>query len=65
MGEDQHAELLAVISNSKGLVMLSGYPSDLYDRRLRDWHRHEFTLPNQAAGGKHKRQMTEVVWCNF
>jgi DNA adenine methylase len=37
----------------------------LYDRRLCDWTRHEFSLPNQAAGGKQKRRMVEVVWCNF
>jgi hypothetical protein len=45
--------------------MVSGYRSDLYDRRLSDWTRHEFDLPNQAAGGPEKRRMTEVVWCNF
>jgi DNA adenine methylase len=65
MGEGQHNELLTVIGASKGRVMLSGYHSELYERRLRDWTRHEFALPNQAAGGKQKRQMTEVVWCNF
>ncbi len=65
MSEEQHAELLDVIRECAGHVMLSGYPSELYDRRLADWKRHEFALPNQAAGGKQKRQMTEVVWCNF
>ena len=42
-----------------------GYPSELYDRALHDWTRHPFDLPNQAAGGRRKRRMTEVVWCNF
>ena len=65
MGPDHHAELLEVICACKGRVMLSGYPSELYDRRLHDWKRYEFVLPNQAAGGKTKRRMTEVVWCNF
>jgi DNA adenine methylase len=65
MGVDQHGKLLEVIGGCKGRVMLSGYPSEMYDRRLRNWTRHEFALPNQAAGGKKKRRMIEVVWCNF
>jgi DNA adenine methylase len=61
----QHETLLETILECKGRVMLSGYRSELYDRRLGHWMRHEFTLPNQAAGGKQKRRMVEVVWCNF
>jgi len=61
----QHEVLLETIRQCKGRVMLSGYRSELYDRRLRDWTQHEFTLPNQAASGKQKRRMVEVVWCNF
>ncbi len=61
----QHETLLETILACQGRVMLSGYRSHLYDWRLRDWTRHEFTLPNQAAGGKQKRMMVEVVWCNF
>lgn len=65
MATSQHADLLATIAACQGKVMLSGYPSALYDRELASWNRHQFKLPNQAAGGKSKRQMTEVVWCNF
>ena len=45
--------------------MLSGYPSELYDRELSKWNRHEILAPNNAAGGKTKRKMTEVVWINY
>ncbi len=65
MRTEQHAELLSAIEKCSGKVMLSGYRSGLYDKGLRGWTRHEFTLPNQAAGGKQKRRMTEVIWCNF
>jgi DNA adenine methylase len=65
MSPEQHERLLETILTCKGRVMLSGYRSELYDRRLSDWTRHEFSLPNQAAGGKQKRRMIEVVWCNF
>jgi DNA adenine methylase len=65
MTANDHADLLATVRRCQGRVMLSGYRSEMYDRELSDWQRHEFVLPNQAAGGKSKRRMTEVVWCNF
>jgi DNA adenine methylase len=65
MTDQQHLDLLKTVRGCTSKVMLSGYPSELYDGELQDWRRHEFELPNQAAGGKEKRRMTEVVWCNF
>jgi DNA adenine methylase len=65
MTEPEHRELLATLVACKGKVMLSGYPSGLYDSLLKDWNRHDFDLPNNAAGGETKRRMTEVLWCNF
>jgi DNA adenine methylase len=60
-----HRELLKVLLDCRGKVMLSGYRSALYDRALAGWTRHDFDLPNHAAGGEVKRRMTECVWCNF
>lgn len=65
MTAEQHEELLATIKGLQGKVLLSGYPSELYDKGLKGWHRHEFDLPNNAAGDIAKRRMTECVWCNF
>ena len=65
MTADQHGELLDAVLACEGRVMLSGYPSELYDRRLRGWTRHTFPSPNHAAGGASKRRMAECVWCNF
>ncbi|HET6575907.1 MAG TPA: DNA adenine methylase [Fimbriiglobus sp.] len=65
MSAGDHRELLATIRDRAGRVMLSGYPSDLYERELSGWVRHDFELPNNAAGGNSKRRMTESVWCNF
>ena len=61
----EHEELLATLLQCKGKVMPSGYPSALYDSALGKWNRHDFELPNNAAGGETKRRMTEVLWCNF
>lgn len=65
MSKSDHSQLLATLKECSGKVMLSGYPSQLYDRTLRDWNRHTFDLPNNSAGGKTKNRATEVVWCNF
>lgn len=65
MTEADHHELLDVLRGVKGKVILSGYASELYDHKLHDWSRHAFEVPNNAAGGRKKRRMTEVVWSNF
>jgi site-specific DNA-adenine methylase len=65
MSTADHREFLDTIRAAQGKVLVSGYPSELYDTALSAWSRHSFDLPNQAAGGKSKRRMTEVVWCNF
>jgi DNA adenine methylase len=65
MTEADHQELLDVLLTVKGKVMLSGYPSALYDIALSGWKWHLFDLPNNAAGGKAKARETEVLWCSF
>ena len=65
MSEADHRELLCVLLGVKGKVMLSGYPSPLYDTALAGWTRHTFDMPNHAAGGETKGRETEVLWCNF
>jgi DNA adenine methylase len=65
MTEADHRELLDVLRACKGKVMLSGYPSALYDNALSGWSRHTFDMPNHAAGGRTKSRETEVLWCNF
>jgi DNA adenine methylase len=65
MTSEQHEQLLDVIVGVRGKVMISGYASKLYDTRLSGWSRNEFRIANSAASGVMKRDMTEVVWCNF
>jgi DNA adenine methylase len=65
MGEEDHRQLLDALLACQGKVMLSGYPSPLYDAALAGWTRHTFDLPNNAAGGARKGRETEVLWCNF
>jgi DNA adenine methylase len=65
MTEEHHLNLLETIRECEGKVMISGYPSELYDRELAGWKRHGFKIDNKAAGGKAKRKMTEVLWLNY
>jgi DNA adenine methylase len=65
MTEAQHRELLDDLRQCRGKVMLSGYPSRLYDGVLHDWNRHTLDMPNCAAGGATKGRETETLWCNF
>lgn len=67
MTDKQHEELLTVLAGISGKFLLSGYRSEMYDAAAVEngWVRHDFDLPNNAAGGDKKRRMTECVWCNF
>lgn len=62
MSEAQHEVLLKALCEVQGAVLLSGYRSELYDDLLCEWTRHDFELPNNAAGGKEKKRMVESLW---
>jgi DNA adenine methylase len=65
MTEADHRKLLDALRSCKGKVILSGYANPLYDDALRGWARYVVERPNNAAGGKVKRRMAEVIWCNY
>ena len=58
--ECEHKSLLTLLKKHKGPVILSGYPSELYDHELGGWDRIEFRSYNQNCDAR-----TEVVWTNF
>ena len=62
MSETDHRELAAVLRDCQSKVVLSGYPSPLYDELFRSWRRVEFEIANHAAGGRQKARMIEVLW---
>jgi hypothetical protein len=57
--ERDHIELLALLKRLPCQVILSGYPSALYDERLGDWQTLELQVMNQAG------VRTEKLWLNF
>jgi DNA adenine methylase len=65
MSEQDHRDLAQVLKSCKGKVILSGYPSKLYEDLYCKWRRIEFEIANHAAGGKAKARMRETLWANW
>lgn len=60
MTDDDHRSMAEVLRSLRGMVVLSGYPSDLYDRELfPDWHREQRLALADGA-----KERTEVIWMN-
>lgn len=59
LSDDDHAELLGFLLRLEGMVVLSGYPTALYDETLAGWRR--LTKATHADGA---RERTEVLWLN-
>jgi DNA adenine methylase len=60
--DEQHVELAAALRGCAASVVLSGYPSPLYDELYAGWHRDELSA-STGNGGAH-RARTEVLWSN-
>lgn len=59
MTDDDHARLAEVLHSVEGMVLLSGYRSDLYDRLYGDWTRIE-----REAHADGAQPRIEVLWFN-
>lgn len=60
LSDDDHRRLAGVLHELQGMVVLSGYPCDLYDRELYSgWERHQVAAMADGA-----RARTEVLWLN-
>lgn len=59
MTDDEHMELLDLLDDHPGPVLLSGYANRLYDKRLKHWER--MIRPSLAQRGK---VTEEVLWIN-
>lgn len=59
MTVEQHEELLDRTNRSAAMVLISGYPSDLYEGKLRGWMRRQ-----TRARAHRNAERTEVLWLN-
>jgi len=57
--DEQHEELLAVLTRLSCMVVISGYASPLYESELCRWNRIDFSAKT------HSGMRTESVWFNF
>ena len=57
--DDDHVALLGILRSLPCQVMVSGYPSALYDAHLADWRSLEVQVNNQSC------IVTEKLWFNF
>lgn len=61
MTDYEHETLLAQLAKCKGKVLLSGYPSELYEKHLASWHKIEIEKTINSSKGKR----VEVLWMNY
>lgn len=65
MSSADHVELLTSLKQAQGFILLSGYPSNLYDDTLKGWHRFVKPMASHAGQGATKGQKLEVLWLNY
>lgn len=59
MNDQDHENLCAFLANLEGMVVLSGYPNDIYDSLLAGWQKVE-----RAAFADNAKPRTECLWIN-
>ena len=65
MTDAEHRRLAEVLRTCQGKVVLSGYPSALYEELYAGWRRVTFDMANHAAGGRAKGREQETLWLNW
>lgn len=60
MDIEQHIHLLNLVKKSKAKIVLSGYPSELYNTQLKGWYKE--TTKSQITSGDIAQ---EVIWLNY
>lgn len=60
MTDEEHRELLEVLLEHPGKVLLSGYDNDLYNMMLAGWHK-----VSKETQAEHGLKRIEVLWMNF
>lgn len=60
MSIEQHEQLIDAILKIKGKVVISGYDSELYNSKLKDWH---IETTRNMIDSRIKK--TEILWMNF
>lgn len=62
MTDEQHAQLLECLQGLQGMVVLTGYASELYQEHLAGWMQH--ATESRCSLGRGGGLRTEVAWLN-
>lgn len=65
MTNEDHTQLANVLNNFDGKVIVSGYPSTLYNKLFKEWNCVKQKVANHSSQSKTKKIMTEYLWKNF
>ena len=65
MDDKEHRSLGVLLRQCKSKVVVSGYPSPLYEEIYSGWRNVTFDIANHAAGGRKKGREKECLWMNF
>lgn len=60
MDSAQHRELLDLIKESRAKIIISGYPSELYDEVLQGWYRDSARSQTTSTA-----MADEIIWMNY
>jgi DNA adenine methylase len=60
MTDEEHEELLDILLNHKGKILISGYDTKLYQRKLTGWYQERTTAYSQVSSKKE-----EILWMNY
>jgi DNA adenine methylase len=62
LSDDDHEDLLEALLPLQGMVVVSGYETEIYNDLLRGWQTHR--TASRISGGRGTAVRTEVVWLN-
>lgn len=65
MTDDQHIELATAVKAVKSKVIISSYPSTLYEQLFSNWRTESQFIPNHSSHEKVKELKQEKLWFNF
>jgi DNA adenine methylase len=65
MTVEDHMDLLQLVKNARGKVVLSGYSSPLYNRNLKEWRCRKKQVANHSSQQKKKTRRVECIWVNY
>ena len=64
MNDEDHRQLAECLKSLAGMVIISSYPSELYDELFRGWRKMSWTAGNLCSANTNAQTRTEVVWMN-